>query len=101
MLRLLGKVGEGLRISEDELLVGQEEHLKELKWVLGLPQDGILASTKAHTSREVGIVGVKGMGGVGKSTMAKKLHDESDVRKWDTRGICRLEVGQNASDEKI
>jgi hypothetical protein len=59
VLRLLGKVGGGLRISKDELLVRQEEHLKELKRVLGLPQDCMLASTKAHTSREVGIVGVK------------------------------------------
>ena len=38
MLRLVGKVEGGLRISEDELLVGQEEHLKELKKLLGLAQ---------------------------------------------------------------
>jgi hypothetical protein len=98
VLRVLGKVGEGLRISEDELLVGQEEHPKGA-------QVGTRAASRWHTciyqSPYIPESGQSGHEGHGRSTMAKKLHDESDVRKWDTRGICWLEVGQNASDEKI
>jgi hypothetical protein len=63
VLRLLGKVGGGIRISEDELLVGQEEHLKELKRLVGLPQEGVVGTGGTQAAGEVGIVGVKGMGG--------------------------------------
>jgi hypothetical protein len=101
VLRLLGKVGGGLRISEDELLVGQEEHLKELKRLLGLPQEGVVGTSGTQAAGEVGIVGVKGMGGVGKTTMAKKLYDETDVREWFTGGVCWLEVGQKVDGNKI
>jgi hypothetical protein len=101
VLGLLGKVGGGLRISEDELLVGQEEHLRELKRLLGLPQERVPGTSETQAAGEVAIVGVKGMGGVGKTTMAKKLYDESDVREWFTGGICWSEVGLNPSDDKI
>jgi Leucine-rich repeat (LRR) protein len=101
VLRLLGKVGGGIRISEDELLVGQEEHLRELKRLLGLPQEGVPGTSETRAAGEVGIVGVKGMGGVGKTTMAKKLYDQPDVREWFTGGICWLVVGPNPNDDKI
>lgn len=104
VLRLLGKAKGGLRISEDELLVGQAEHLIELKRLLGLPQEGVSAlggDPEAAASQEVGIVGVKGMGGVGKTTLAKKLYDEQDVREWFADGVCWLEVGPNPSDGKV
>jgi TPR repeat protein len=101
VLRLLGKVGGGLRISEDELLVGQEEHLGELKRLLGLPQEGVIGTSGAQAAGEVGIVGVKGMGGVGKTTVAKKLYDEPDVREWFTGGVCWLEVGPKPSKNEI
>jgi Leucine-rich repeat (LRR) protein len=101
VLRLLGKVGGGLRISEDELLVGQEEHLGELKRLLGLPQEGLIGTSGAQAAGEVGIVGVKGMGGVGKTTMAKKLYDEPDVREWFGGGVCWLVVGPKPSKNEI
>jgi TPR repeat protein/Leucine-rich repeat (LRR) protein len=101
VLRLLGKVGGGIRISEDELLVGQEEHLTELKRLLGLPQKGEVGTGGSQAAGEVGIVGVKGMGGVGKTTLAKKLYDEADVREWFKGNISWLEVGPKPSDDKI
>jgi hypothetical protein len=101
VLRLLGKVGGGLRISEDELLVGQEDHLGELKRLLGVPQEGVVGTSGTQSAGRVGIVGVKGMGGVGKTTMAKKLYDEADVREWFTGGVCWLEVGQKVDGNKI
>jgi hypothetical protein len=101
VLRLLGKVGGGLRISEDELLVGQEDHLGELKRLLGVPQEGVVGTSGTQSAGEVGIVGVKGMGGIGKTTMAKKLYDEADVREWFTGGVCWLEVGQKVDGDKI
>jgi TPR repeat protein/Leucine-rich repeat (LRR) protein len=101
VLRLLGKVGGGIRISEDELLVGQEEHLRELKRLLGVRQEGVQGTSGVQAAGEVGIVGVKGMGGVGKTTLAKKLYDEADVREWFEGNICWLEVGPKPSDDKI
>jgi hypothetical protein len=87
VLRLLDKVGGGLRISEDELLVGQEEHLGELKRLLGLPQKGVIGTSGAQATGEVGIVGVKGMGEMGKTTMAKKLY-ASRTCKSCSPGAC-------------
>jgi hypothetical protein len=101
VLRLLGKEKGGHRILEDELLVGQQKHLVELKRLLGVPQKGPSAPPEPATSQEVGIVGVRGMGGVGKSTMVKKLHDEPDVREWFSGGVCWLEVGKEPSDDRI
>jgi hypothetical protein len=101
VLRLLGKVGGGIRISKDELLVGQEEHLRELKRLLGLPQEGVPGTSVTQAAGEVGIVGVKGMGGVGKTTLAKKLYDEPDVREWFSGGICWLVVGPKPTNDKI
>jgi hypothetical protein len=101
VLELLGKVEEGLRLSEEELLVGQREHLLSLKHLLGLLVGARASKTSEEASRTEGIVGVKGMGGVGKSTLAKKLYDEPDVRESFSGDICWLEVGEEPGNEKI
>lgn len=103
VLRLLGKQDGGLRLTEEELLVGQHEHLLNLEALLGLSshkasEDMAMSGSAA---KEVGIIGVKGMGGVGKSTLAKALHDSSDVREWFGGNICWLVVGPYASEETI
>jgi hypothetical protein len=103
LLKLLGKTGGGPLLSEpDDLLVGQHEQLLKLKELLGLPKQGeSTAGAAGAVSKEVGIVGVKGMGGVGKSTMAKKLYDDPEVRAWFDGNICWEEVGQNPDEAKI
>jgi hypothetical protein len=101
VLELLGKVEGGLRLTEEKLLVGQREHFLKLKQLLGLPIGARVSKTSEEASRVVGIVGVKGMGGVGKSTLAKKLYDELDVREWFGGNICWLEVGEEPGDENI
>jgi disease resistance protein RPM1 len=92
----LGKVTSGIRLSEDNLFVGRYEHLLELKALLGLSQKGVSAP-----GPEVGIVGIKGMGGVGKSTMAKRLYDDPEVRAWFVGNLCWVEVRQLPSEERV
>jgi hypothetical protein len=93
VLRLLGKVGGGARLLEEELLVGQKKHPEKLKKLLGLSQDGVPGASGVEAPQIVGIVGVKGMGGVGKTTIALRLHDDPTVREWFTGGVLWLEVG--------
>jgi Leucine-rich repeat (LRR) protein len=95
VLRLLRKLDGGARISEADLVVGQQEHLVEIKELLGVP--GASKASNGATSAVVRIVGVKGMGGVGKTTLAKKLYDESDVRTWFMNNICWVRVGPEPS----
>jgi hypothetical protein len=99
VLGLLGKENGGLHISEDKLLVSQDEHLEKLKQLLGVQGPG--KTSDGAISAVVGIVGVKGMGGVGKTTTAKKLSDDPHVRECFKDGVCWLEVGLEPSDDKI
>jgi hypothetical protein len=105
LLALLEKTGGGPRLSEDDVLVGQEEQSRRLKELLGLPAQGASASrvvaAAGAISESVGIVGVKGMGGIGKSTLAKKLYDDPEVRAFFGNNVCWAEVGQNPSEAKI
>jgi hypothetical protein len=126
ILKLLDKSVGGLRLTEDDLLVGQQEHLQNLKKLLGIPRDmaknarsradsqqplgrpsriaegsGSSCAAVVTESGEVGIVGVNGMRGVGKSTLARMLYDDPDVREWFGKNLSWLKVGQQPSDEKI
>jgi hypothetical protein len=99
VLGLLGKDKGGPPISEVGLFLGQEEHLVKLKELLGV--QGPSKASDGAVSTVVGIVRVKGMGGIGKSTIAKKLYDDPDVRECFPDGRCWLEVGEKPTDDKI
>jgi hypothetical protein len=94
MLRLLDKHEGGVRLSEENLLVGQHEHLGELKKLLGVEQQGASLVDGAACVAESWEVGIVGMGEVGKSTMAKMLYDDPDVRYWFGGKLCFLNFSE-------
>lgn len=110
LLRRLEKLEGGFRLSEAGFLIGMENHMGKLKRLLGVTMahydegssDQSTAEIPPAARRtEVGIAGIKGMGGIGKSTLGKQLYDDAAVRSFFTGGICWLEVNENPSDDHI
>jgi hypothetical protein len=93
LLKLLDKGLGKVCLVEEDLLVGQHEHLVKLKALLGVPLDPCANAIEGR-AQEVSIVGVNGMGGIGKTTLAKKLHDDPDVQAWFGGDVCWLKLGQ-------
>jgi hypothetical protein len=85
------RVGEGEETSNGEAIEIQAESS-------GLPEAGAGHNSNA---REVGIVGVKGMGGVGKTTLAKQLYNDADVRSCLSGRVCWVEVNEKPGPEKV
>jgi hypothetical protein len=124
LLKLLGRLEGGAQLSGNSLLVSIDEHVVALKELLEIPLElpaeeaeevaGVQAAgltsmqpgdpTELPTLgcvQEVGIVGVKGMGGVGKTTLAKKFYDDAVVRRFFEGRICWVEVNQCPSEQQI
>jgi hypothetical protein len=97
------------RLSDgSKKLFGLEQHMVKMKQLLGVPCEQITESSASGrvaplaSSREIGIVaGIKGMGGNGKSTLAKQIYDDRAVRAFFSGGICWVEVNQSPSDDRI
>ncbi|GAQ83946.1 disease resistance protein (TIR-NBS-LRR class) family [Klebsormidium nitens] len=89
---VLRKLDSSARLSNHEQLIGCHEHLSNLKRLLGVPSAGVSKGAEA-TSKETLLVEITGMGGVGKTALAKKLYDEGDVRKWFGGNVCFVFVG--------
>lgn len=100
VLKLLGKDRGGHHLTEEGLLVGQFEHLANLRRLLGVPE-GTYATDGALFELITGEVGIVGPGGIGKTALAKRLYDDPSVREWFDGGLCWLEVHQSPSDDRI
>jgi hypothetical protein len=107
-LRLLDGLEGGPRLSDSSKLFGLEQHMVNLKHLLGIPYEQLTELSASGrgaplaSSSEIGIVaGIKGMGGIGKSTLAKQIYDDQAVREYFSGGICWVEVNQSPSDDRI
>lgn len=97
LLRRLNILDGGPKLTEpDQPLFGIEGHVEEIKRLMGIRPGGVL-----HQAREVSIVAVKGMGGVGKTTLARRIYDDEEVRGFFSWGVCWLVVDQNPTSEMI
>jgi hypothetical protein len=99
-LQRLGKLEGGVRTNPGQTLFGIEHHLMAVKALMGV------GATEAELqspggAQEVGIVAVKGMGGVGKTTLAKLVYDDPEVRGFFGGRVCWLVVNQNPISDKV
>jgi hypothetical protein len=101
LLHRLGKLEGGVTISNPgQTLFGIEHHLMAVKALMGIEATEAELQNLGR-AQEVGIVAVKGMGGVGQTTLAKLVYDDPEVKGFFGGGVCWLVVKQKPSLERI
>jgi hypothetical protein len=101
LLHRLGKLEGGVRISNPgQTLFGIEHHLMAVKALMGIGTTEAVLQNPVR-AQEVGIVAVKGMGGVGKTTLAKLVYDDPKVRGFFGGRVCWLVVNQTPNSDKV
>jgi hypothetical protein len=101
LLHQLGKQERGLRTcNPGQTLFGVEHHLTAVKALMGVstPKGAMQVQGRAQ---EVGIVVVKDISGVGKTTLAKLVYDNPEVRSFFGGRVCWLVVNQKPSLDKV
>ena len=63
--------------------------------------DAVLRPGTGEHTHGASALGTHGMGGVGKTTALKRICRDEEVRRMFTDGVCFLEFGQDATDEKF
>jgi hypothetical protein len=100
-LQRLGKLEGGVTISNlGQTLFGIEHHLMAVKALMGVGATEAEVQNQGR-AQEVGIVALKGMGGEGKTTLAKLVYDDPEVRGFFGGKVCWLAVKQKPSLERI
>lgn len=103
VLRQLGRLEGGPSLSAGVFLVGIDKHLTKLKRLLGVSfsLEASMDESPESVGERAALIGIKGMGGVGKTTLAKSLFDDPQVREAFGGKVCWVEVNQNPSQEQV
>jgi hypothetical protein len=102
LLHRLGKLERGVRISSPaHTLFDIEQHLMAIKALLGVARVAETAVQNQGRAQEVGIVAVKGIDGVGKTTLAKLVYNDPEVRGFFGGRVCWLDVNKEPTLERV
>lgn len=99
LLRRLDRLEGGPTLSDSrQYLFDVEQKLENIKELMGIRQSTAGIQTGALTGSVVAVIGATG---VGKTTLAKLVYDDEEVRGFFEGRVCWLTVDQKPTPEKI